>query len=249
MKMKNIRYFTLMIAAALAMLGCGDPESEGVSHVTHYAVITLNGDEELFVKRDDAFSEPGGVAIEGDAEIPLDINYIGTYFQNVFTTLDTSVPDVYTAVYSAVNKDGFTGTATRTIYVAGQGDLTTNLEGLYTATVVRNGVVAAQYQNMKYVIVSKTGANTYQLSDGIGGYYDFGRKYGPDYAALGATFTANDIASDDFSFGPAFGVGAFGGEATIQSMDVDAASKTIHLVTVWDAGPYTFDITLKQVQF
>jgi hypothetical protein len=246
--MKKIQYLTLIVASAFAVFSC-DEDSEGVSRITHYPVITLNGDDQLFIDKGAEYTEPGGVALEGESEITLDVDYTGTYFTGPVSNIDTSIPDVYSATYTAINKDGFPGVATRTIYVAGQGDLTTNLEGLYTATVVRNGVVSPQYQNLEYVIIAKTGANTYQLSDGIAGYYDLGRLYGPGYAALDATFTANNIATDNFTFGPAFGVGAFGGVATITSMDVNEVTKTIHYVVEWDAGPYTFDITLKQVQF
>ena len=43
-------------------------------------------------------------------------------------------------------------------------------------------------------------------------------------------------------------VGGFGGDATITSMDVDPTSKTINFKSTWPTGPYTFQVTLKQVQ-
>jgi hypothetical protein len=101
---------------------------------------------------------------------------------------------------------------------------------------------------MEYVIVRKTGASTYVLSDIIGGYYDLGRGFGPAYAGPGSAITVNDLATNNFTFGPAVGIGAFGGNAAITEMQVTAGSKQIHLVTEWDFG-FTFDVTLTQVDF
>jgi Domain of unknown function (DUF5011)/Domain of unknown function (DUF5012) len=247
--MKIFQYKILTLLVAAVVLGACEKDTEGVSRTTFYPIITLNGEDEVFIEKNEAYTEPGGVALEGDSEIELDVNYSGTYFTGAIPSINTAVADKYTASYVAINKDGFPGLAARTVYVAGKGDLVNSIEGLYTSTVVRNNASGPQYTNMGYVIISKVDEETYAISDGIGGYYDLGRAYGPDYAAVGATVTANNIASDDFTFGPSFGVGAFGGEAVITSMEVDAAAKTVKFVTEWDGGPYTFVITLKQVQF
>lgn len=245
--LKNLIY--MIPLGLLVVTSCRELESEGVSKTTTYPTFTYNGDEVLYVEVGDTYTDPGVTAQEGENEIPVSTSVQGTYFVgSTGSTLDTTTPDLYTITYSATNSDGFDGLVYRTVYVAGLGNLTDNLEGLYTSTVVRNGTAAAQYNNMKYVFIVKTGENTYELSDGIGGYYDIGRAYGAGYAAAGATFTANDIESNDFTFGPAFGVGAFGGSAELTSMSVDAGAKTVHFITVWDSG-YTFDVTLKQVQF
>jgi hypothetical protein len=247
MKFQKYIFYTLMILS-MFMSSC-DHESEGVSKITYYPTFTLHGEPSVLVKLGTPYTDEGATSTEAGTTIENKTTYTGTYFNGPVSTIDTNVPDVYTVSYTAINKDGFPGVTNRTVYVAGQGDLVNNLEGLYTATVVRNGVVSAQYEDLEYVIISKTGADTYALSDGIAGYYDFGRSLGAGYSAPGATFKANDIASNDFTFGPTFTVNTFGGEADITEMDVDAASKTIHYVATWDAGPYTFDITLKQVQF
>ena len=94
--------------------------------------------------------------------------------------------------------------------------------------------------------MAKVGPNTYQLSDGIGGYYEYGREYGPTYAATGATVVANNIAANDFTIGDSFSAGDFGGVAEITAFEVNPITKTIKYTTVWDAG-YTFEVTLKQV--
>jgi hypothetical protein len=242
--LKSTIYITLILL--LPMMGCEDETSAGLSRITYFPDFTYNGDELVFVQRGTAFEDPGVTATEQGSSIPVEVSASGTYFGE--TALDTSKPDIYDVTYSATNQDGFAGTQNRTVIVAGQGDLVNDMEGLYTSTVVRNGVSGAAYTDMQYVIIRKTGDNTYELSDGIGGYYDFGRAYGPTYAAQPATFTANDIASNDFTFGAPFGVGLFGGEAEITSMSVNSTAKTVKFTTEWDSG-YTFEVTLKQVQF
>ena len=95
-------------------------------------------------------------------------------------------------------------------------------------------------------MIWKTGADTYEISDAIGGYYAIGRAYGNDYMATGMSITANDISANDFTFGSPIGVGAFGGALTMDNMSVDAGAKTIDFQSSWDAG-YKFVVTLTQV--
>ena len=90
------------------------------------------------------------------------------------------------------------------------------------------------------------GNNVYQLSDAIGGYYDFGRGYGFHYAGTGMTVTANDIPGNDFTYGANIGVGAFGGDLAMTAFSVDAANRTINLTTEWSFG-FTFEVELIQV--
>jgi hypothetical protein len=240
----------IMLVFLLPMTGCEDESSAGLSRVTYFPDFTYNGDALVFVEKGTAFDDPGVTATEQGNTIPVDVSASGMYFGE--TSLDTSNPDIYTVTYAATNQDGFEGTQSRTVIVAGQGDLVSDLEGLYTSTVVRNGVSGAAYTDMEYVVIRKIGDNEYELSDGIGGYYDLGRAYGPTYAAQPATFTANNIATNDFTFGPTFAVGTFGGEVELTAMTVNAASKTITFKSVWEADAtteYTFNVTLKQVEF
>lgn len=252
--MKN-RFIIVTLMATFVGISACDKDTEGVSRPTYYPVFTLNGDEEVIIAPGATYVEEGAVAKEEGVEIETSVSYSGTYFSGNISTIDTETADKYVVTYSAVNKDGFPGTKERIVYVVNQGDLVNSIEGLYTSTVERSPAAAptfdGQYVDMEYVIIGKTGPDTYTLSDIIGGYYDLplGRAYGSAYAGPGAEIIANDISSDDFTFGDAVPVGAFGGAAEIKSMQVDPVAKTIKFVTDWDGGPYTFKVTLKQVQF
>jgi hypothetical protein len=246
--MKKISYI-ILFAIIATFTGCKkELDSEGISRITYYPNFTMTGDATIFQTQGTSFTDPGVTATAGAQSLPVSVKVNGIYTGYKGTTVNTNVADKYVISYSATNVDGFAGTVTRTVYVAKTGDFVNSIEGLYTSTIVRNGVVSAQYQDLKYVIIWKTGTNTYELSDGIGGYYDLGRNYGPAYAAPGCTVIANNISANNFTLGPDFTVGSFGGVVQLTSFSIDAGTKTITFNSSWDAG-FKFAVTLTQVNF
>jgi hypothetical protein len=148
--------------------------------------------------------------------------------------------------YSAVNKDGFAGTASRRVVVYSDSDLVTDISGVYRATVVRNGVGGDQYTDMEFVLIWQEEDGTYTLSDGIGAYYSIGRAYGAAYDSP-ASITAVNIATDTFEI-PDFTVGSFGGVVEMLSFVANEDDQTIDFTSSWDSG-YTFEVHLEQVEF
>lgn len=236
---------------ALSMLGITSCEkkydTEGLSEITNYPLFEMAGDALVLHKLGTPYVDGVVTANEAGVDIQVTVSVSGLFTGYSGTTVDSDTPDKYVITYSATNGDGYSGSVERTVWVADQGDLVGSIAGLYTATIVRNGVVDAQYADLEYILIWSLGNNEYALSDAIGGYYDMGRGYGDNYRAGGMTITANDIPGNSFSFGAAVGVGAFGGAAELQSMTVDASAGTINFVSDWDAG-YVFDVTLTQVQ-
>ncbi|MGL2967284.1 BT_2262 family domain-containing protein [Flavobacterium sp. XGLA_31] len=215
-----------------------------MSKVTHYPELTLLGDETIYLHKGDEFTDPGIIAMEGENEIPYTTTISGDFQGG--NTIDTSVVDIYHVTYSAVNQDGFSGSISRTVIVYEDSDLTTSISGLYISKVVRNGAQNPQYFNMKYVLVWKNDDGTYQMSDGIGGYYSIGRSYGVGYAAGPVIITANDISTNNYEPIPSFGVGAFGGVAEMTDLNANPSTNTLSFTTNWDAG-YTFVATMTKV--
>ncbi|MCE5347187.1 MAG: DUF5012 domain-containing protein [Bacteroidales bacterium] len=246
--MKKI-YNILILILLVAFISSCEKEltSEGVSRITYFPEMTMTGADVIFLPLGTAYTELGVTATEKGNQINITTSTSGIYHSYSGNTVDANAANKYVLKYTATNSDGFSAFLERVVYVAKTGDLVNSIEGLYTSTVVRNGASGAQYTNMKYVMIWKTGTNTYQISDGIGGYYDLGRNYGSTYMASGGIVTANNIAANDFTFGPGFPAGAFGGVVTLTSMSVDAAAKTVTFKSTWDSG-YNFVVTLKQVQ-
>ena len=171
-------------------------------------------------------------------------------FSGSVPSVDINKPDHYIETSSAVNQDGFAGELVRTFWVACTGDLVNSIEGLYTSTVSRNSPTP-RYFDMEYILIRKVGANQYEISNADGGWYQFGRLLGPAYASPGAIVTANDISTNNFTFGPPVEVRTFGGPIVLTSMTVDPATKTIVFTSDWVTPPpttnYTFTATLTQV--
>jgi len=237
------KLFLIAIVGFLTF-SCSEDSTKNVSKVTHYPELTLLGDDIIYLQKGDEFIDPGIIAMEGENEIPYTTIISGDYQGG--STIDTDVVDIYHVTYSAVNQDGFSGSISRTVIVYEDSDLTTSISGLYVSKVVRNGSQNPQYFNMKYVLVWKNADGTYQISDGIGGYYNIGRSYGVGYAAGPVIITANDIATNNYDPIPSFGVGAFGGTATMTGLTANPTNGTLSFTTSWDAG-YTFVATMTKV--
>lgn len=241
------KYIAYIMAATL-IGSCSDDDTKNVSTITNYPIVTINGDATVLVSEGTDYTELGAVAVEGESEIDTNVSYSSGVYWGA-TGIDTNSPDRYTVTYSATNQDGFDGNALRDVWVANTGDLTTSIEGLYLSSVQRapDFKVSSQYTDMTYVIIKKTGTNTYEISHAIGGYYDFGRAYGSGYAARGAVITANDIASNDFSISQAqFPV--WGNTVDITEFTVDSANKQITFTGDGNFGNGTFKVQLTQVQ-
>ena len=224
-------------------------ETEGLTtSTTYYAVFDMKGETSYQVEKGGDFSEPGCTAAEKGVDVPVVISTTGFFNGYSGVEIDIETPDKYVTYYSAENSDGYSIAAERQIWVAETGDLVDNISGLYLSYIERNGDIGnGQYTDLAYVLITKTGDNTYSLSDVVGGYYEYGRAYGSAYRGAGMTITANDIATNDFSFGDAVGVGAFGGACLLEAFSVDADMKTINFTANWDGGDM-FVVTLTQVQ-
>lgn len=249
--MKTTKIYRKLIGLffiTMVLISCEkNVDTDNISKITFYPTFVMTGDDFQIITLGTPYSDPGIAATENGQDLPVTTSVVGTIQSYSGSAVNPDLANEYLINYSATNSDGFQGTASRTVWVVKTGDLVTSIEGLYTSTVVRNGVVSGQYADMPYVMIYKTGDNTYEISDGIGGYYDLGRGYGPGYRATPAEVTAVDIPSNNFTFGGSFGVGAFGGAADITAFSVDPVAKTISFTTVWDGGPYTFVVVMTQV--
>lgn len=242
-----------VVISGLLFTACETDSTDGVSKVTYYPTIELNGESDVFIPVGGTFTDPGAVADEGGTVIPTVVSYTGNF--RGAKTLDLNVPDEYTQTYTATNKDGFKATATRRIIVYKTGDLVNSLEGVYLSTTRRNGSLLPATQgssvDQKYIYIWKNTDGTYGVSDAFGGWYSIGRKIGLTSATKGGTITGN-IATNSFTFpGNPLGNEYFGGVANITALNVNAATKTVVLTTAWLAPPatnYNFVSTLTQLQ-
>jgi len=239
----------IIILGALFLASCENDPGIDPSVETFLPKIEVIGSSNVTLPcGTTSYTDPGVNATENGVAVTPTVTIASRYFGS--TAVDG--PDVYDYSYAYSNVDSIPGVAFKTVFIAPcNGDMVTNIEGLYTSTVVRTSAAGAvltapQYTNMKYVLIRKTGPNTYKISDAIGGWYEFGRSLGVAYAAPGASITANNIAANDFTYDTPATVNGFGGTATLTGFTVDAANKKIVMSSSWTLG-FKFVATLTQV--
>lgn len=252
--MKNIFIkLTMVVIGGLLFTSCDADSTGGVSKVTIYPTIEVNGASTVFVPAGGTYTDPGAVAKEGETVISTEVSFNGNF--RGAKTLDVNQPDEYTETYTATNKDGFKATATRKVIVYKTGDLVNSIEGVYLSTTRRNGTLLPASQgssvDMKYIYIWKNSDGTYGVSDAFGGWYSIGRNIGITSATRGGTIAGN-IPTNTFTFpGNPLTNQYFGGVANITALNVNAATKTVVLTCAWVAPPatnYNFVSTLTQLQ-
>jgi hypothetical protein len=243
--MKKLKYLLLLMMGFLMLnTGCEEDSLADDSEITYLPALTMFGDANVVLDCSNTdYTDAGLEALESGQPIPVVTTVEGKYYGS--SVVDQA--DDYVIGYQAYNKDSIPGAAFRSVFwPVCNSDMVTSIEGMYKANVVRNGSVDPTYQDLQYIFIRDMGNNVYQLSDAIGGYYDFGRGYGFHYAGTGMTVTANDIPGNDFTYGANIGVGDFGGDLEMTAFSVDAANKTINFTTEWSFG-FTFVVELIQV--
>lgn len=147
--MKKILFLSI-ISTALFFSGCkkdGIVSTEtnvGNSTITYFVDLALTGASTMTISKGDTFSDPGAVATENGKAVTV----------SVAGAVDNSKPGIYVLTYSAVNKDGFAKSVSRTVVVAPGNEMPgVDLSGTYSAT---NGLVAT---------VSKIGNGAYFMTN------------------------------------------------------------------------------------
>lgn len=223
---KNILFTMLFALCALVLTSC-DKKSEGLSRVTYYPSITLEGDTYLVWEKGEAYVDPGYYSELNGEDVTSQVTVSGT--------VDVNKSGIYTLTYTTCkNEDGFDASASRTVVVL---DSTSPIEGFYLnqATSNRNGTA---YGKNYEVLVIDNGDGTVTVDDILGGWYCQRAGYGTKYAmtadiAVAADGTMTLISS----YVPGWGDGLDSLEGTF-----DAASSTFNFVCVY-AGSLTFTET------
>ena len=167
--MKKIFLYGLMLCSTVfAFTSCNDDEDQLTdTRVTHYATIELLGDEFIKMNLGDPWVEPGYTATEGSEDITSKVKVTGT--------VDTSTPGYYELNYSAMNKDNFSTSVSRTVMVI-------NPNGLASAYFGESQYGSRHYYDAPITIYDN-GNGTYTIDDLAGGFYCYGRYpgYEPTY--------------------------------------------------------------------
>jgi hypothetical protein len=242
--MKKITYLIIILAAA-ALGSCNsDLATEGISTVTFYPEFNLTGDPFYIIAEDEEWTDPGVEVTEGDTEIPYTATYTGRYTGYTGTVIGDD-PDEYSLVYSAVNKDGFSGSDSRRLARVNTGDFVNSVAGAYSGTSVRAG--GETYTDILILIV-EVEPNVFEISCSLGGFYSDGRALGDAYLVLGGQISINDLSTGDFTYETDV-LRADGTAMEVSEMEIDPATKTISFRTTTDEfANGDWQITLTQIQ-
>lgn len=191
--MKKYRYILVILFSTFLFASC-EKETEGISKVTYYCELDLNGGEILPVAKGSTYTDPGYVALENGEDVSDRVTVSGT--------VNTAAEGSYTLTYTINNAEGFPTTLSRRVIVYDNSDVNTtnDIEGAYNSTVLRNGsaLPAAQQKVAPpwAITIVKLTDGVYHISDLLGGWYAIGRNYGSGYAGEGVILVKSDNTID-----------------------------------------------------
>jgi len=250
MYMKNIIKTIAFLVAVLLLASCHKITSEGVTQITYYPSITIIGGD-LTIELGTDFTDPGYIVMEGENDI--------TSKTIVRGTVNTNKVGLYRLSYSATNVDGFSGSATRKVYVYDPSS-STDLSGTYTVDIgnsyryqFSNGAII-KYSDMgdlfdgdfsEFTVELKPSflPGYFSVTDMYGGYYYAGRNYDARYLMSGIIAFVeadNSIILVD-SFVPGWGDGLDGLDDGIYDPDTE----TIEWGALY-ADSYSFNVVLNK---
>lgn len=223
--MKKIFSCLLLSALMLTVFTSCDKDSEGLTKITTYAVITLTDGPVVTVPVGQPFTDPGYVAMQGADDVTANVTVSGT--------VNTSKCGFYTLKYNVINDDGFPASATRTVVVV-------NPNGLASAYLASCKYGARSYSNL-HIMITDNGDGTYSIDDLAGGLYCQGRY--PGYEAYGYDFWYDDVIKlegNTLSLANGMGDGSnwyWGEPLDLQDGTYDPTSGTITYKAAWSADP------------
>ena len=180
--MKKI-IFSIMMTLPVLFLGSCEKESEGLTRITYYPVLTLDGDETVIVNIGGSYVEPGYSASLNGEDVTSQVK--------VDDDIDPTTSGVYSVDYSITNSDGFSSTASRTIIVL---DATDPVEGIYAVDKKSyrdyNGKKVEYGKEYEFLVFNR-GAY-YEFNDLFAGWYEQRAGYGSNYAMTAKVTLADD---------------------------------------------------------
>ncbi|MBQ9532559.1 MAG: DUF5012 domain-containing protein [Prevotella sp.] len=236
---KNI-FYSLLLALAVITLGSCDKDTEGLSSVIDYPILTIEGDEFLISPIGEAYVDPGCTATFQGADYTSNIVVEGV------EDIDVNVPGLYYVTYTAVGPNGFSWSATRTVAVCDP-SVDTDLSGTWTTTDATYRQTTSQVfypgctTEIKYLC-----PGIFQIKDYLAGYYS--QYVGYQAAYPGYDFDVEGIfqltADNEIVFVSGGPAAAFGSDLPSDFSEgaYDLATNTLHWQIVWSG--MAFNVTL-----
>lgn len=201
--MKKYIYSLALAVATLGLASCSDSKQIEPT-IQWYPIITLEGDETIYVELGEQFTLPGFTAIntitKEDASYAVEVLIYDVIGEEYVNSIQTSSPGMYQVLYISRASEvqpspDFTLYKQRDIYVYDP-TIEEDISGYYNINMdesiyLSNGwtfaQAAANYGNVdsSTIRISQLLPGFFYVSDLLGGWYDQIRDYGSGYAMTG----------------------------------------------------------------
>ncbi len=250
--MKNIYKIGLFVVGLFLCTACHDITTADVSKVTYYVTFELDGGDQYLLPVGTPYTEPGVKAFENGVDVSTKMTISGT------EDVDPDKIGLYTITYSAVNVDGFSNSATRTVFVYDP-TVTTDISGDYSvdATISKRVQLSnskiIKYSDMpsiygagdfsSYIVkLEQVVPGIFSVTDLFGGYYAEGRGLSTPYEMKGYVSLTPDNRLELCSSH----VDSWGDSLDEMKDGVfDPATGIVKWSSIY-AGAYSFDVVLNK---
>ena len=225
---KIFLYGLLFFTASLGLTSCSKDQHTD-TRVTNYIILTINGDEVVYVNAGDTYVDAGCKAEAAGQDVS----------DKIVTTnpVDTKVIGPYTVTYKATNEDGFSSSANRYVYVGEP------LVGTVSPGSYRQNSAGTITKWSGYDIDMLTDGNgKYWVEDLLGGYYEQRAGYGSAYSMKGFLQVNADNTVDLVGGGDVAGWGDHYDD--FKDGKYDPATKTISYDVVYAGMDFNVILTL-----
>jgi hypothetical protein len=229
----NKYLFGTVALLALMVLGGCDKDTEGMTRITYYADLTLEGESTIYVDKGTTFVDPGFTATMNGEDVSDQVE--------VSSNVNTAKSGVYSISYIIYNEDGFSSSASRTVIVLDPND---PIEGFWDTDPDSfreyNGSQVA-YKGSYEILLINQGDGSYSVDDLMGGWYCQRAGYGSSYAMQGVVDIADDGTIEmEYGYVPGWGDYA----TAMYNGHYDATTGTIFWQVEYTYYPFIFNVTM-----
>ena len=199
--MNNIKYLAIGVLVALSLASC-EKDTEGLTDITYYPDLKMEGDAFMIVPVGTSFVDPGCTGTLYDPSTGNSIDVTGQIQVSGADEVDPNTMGFYYVTYSAPGSDGYLASVTRTICVCDP-TVTIDMGGTYNTDMTASLYGAAQNPFSAYAAAygytdqctgikfTKLAPGFYQVNDLLGGWYDQIRGFKAQYGSSLGCMTGN----------------------------------------------------------
>lgn len=157
---KRLSYLVLFVLSVV-LWSC-EKTTEGLTRITYYPTLEILGESTVILNVGETYTDEGCYAELQGEDVSSEV--IAT------SNVDNSTPGVYSISYIIYNTDGFSTTASRTVYVVDPDNIAT----LYLG----ESMAGTRHYYDALIYITDNGDGTYHLDDLMGGFQFYGLNPG-----------------------------------------------------------------------